>query len=51
MNGWLFKATPRKVGLIETRRLAIEDGFLCRSAYDAAGDSADYTKGVGDGDR
>lgn len=33
MSEWLYKATPAKVPFEPTRRLAVEEGFLCRSAY------------------
>jgi hypothetical protein len=33
MAEWFYKATPKKVSFDETRDLAINDGFICRSAY------------------
>ena len=33
MAEWFYKATPKKVSFDQTRDLAIDDGFICRSAY------------------
>ncbi len=37
MVQWFYKATPARVPFAETRRLAVRDGFICRSAYIARG--------------
>ena len=34
MTEWLYKATPTKVSYEETRDLAVNEGFICRSAYE-----------------
>lgn len=40
------KTTPTKVSYEATRDLAVEDGFLCRSAYEDNGSKADNTQHV-----
>lgn len=32
---WVYKATTKKISLTDTADLAIKDGFLCRSAFNA----------------
>lgn len=46
MTEWFYKATLTKVSLEETRALAVEDGFLCRSAFETNGARADNTQHV-----
>jgi hypothetical protein len=47
---WLYKATPKKLNSLDTRMLADLDGFLCRSARDAAGAWANNVREVQLGD-
>ena len=47
---WFYKATPTKVSFEETRDLALEDGFICRSAFEVNGSRADNTQQVDLGD-
>jgi len=46
MTQWLYRATPTKVDFDETARLAVEEGFICRSAFEADGSHADNTKHI-----
>ena len=47
MTEWFYKATPTKVSFEHTRSLALEEGFLCRSAYEAKNNSyADNVRNV-----
>jgi hypothetical protein len=46
MSEWCYKATKTKVTFEETRDLAVTDGFLCRSAYEANASRADNTQHV-----
>ena len=41
MAEWFYKATPTKVSYEETRDLAVNEGFICRSAYEGNGSLAD----------
>lgn len=41
MTEWFYKATPTKVSYEETRDLAVNEGFICRSAYEENGSLAD----------
>lgn len=50
MQEWFYKATPTKVSLEDTRALAINDGFICRSAFEQNGSRADNTQHVDFGD-
>lgn len=34
MTEWFYKATPTKVSYEKTRNLAVNEGFICRSAYE-----------------
>ncbi len=46
MTTWFYKATPTKVSFEDTRDLAVNEGFLCRSAYEENGSRADNTQHV-----
>ena len=46
MTEWFYKATPTKVSFEETRDLALDDGFICRSAFEDNGSRADNTQHV-----
>jgi hypothetical protein len=46
MTEWFYKATPTKVSFEETRDLAVNDGFICRSAFEDNGSRADNTQNV-----
>jgi hypothetical protein len=46
MTEWFYKATLTKVSLEDTRALAVDDGFLCRSAFETNGSRADNTQHV-----
>ncbi len=50
MTDWFYKATPTKVSFDETRDLAVNDGFICRSAYEENTSRADNTQHVQFGD-
>jgi hypothetical protein len=50
MTEWFYKATPTKVSFEETRDLAVNDGFICRSAYEDNTSRADNTQHVQFGD-
>jgi hypothetical protein len=50
MTNWFYKATPTKVSFEDTRDLAVNEGFLCRSAYEENGSRADNTQHVEFGD-
>ena len=50
MVEWLYKATPKKVGLEHTQHLALADGFLCRSAFTQRGTRVANTMAVSFGD-
>lgn len=50
MTEWYYRATESKVTFSETCRLAKEEGFLCRSAFEANGTHADNTQKLGLGD-
>ena len=50
MSEWFYKATSKKVGIVETGRLAREDGFLCRSAFTKNKKRAARTRRVKFGD-
>lgn len=50
MSEWLYKATPTMVPFEPTRRLAVDDGFLCRSAYKTNGARVANTQHVEFGD-
>lgn len=50
MAEWFYKATPTKVSFQQTRDLAVNDGFLCRSAFEENGSRADNTQHVDFGD-
>ena len=41
MTEWFYKATPTKVSYEKTRELAVNEGFICRSAYEENGSLAD----------
>jgi hypothetical protein len=52
---WVYKATPTIANLEDTRRLAIDDGFLAKAAYEKPRKNgrhsrADYVKAVHTGD-
>lgn len=46
MTEWFYKATATKVSYEETRDLAMNSGFICRSAYEDNGARADNTQHV-----
>lgn len=46
MTEWFYKATPTKVSFEETRSLAVDDGFLCRSAFETNHTKADNASKV-----
>jgi hypothetical protein len=46
MTEWFYKATPTKVSFQEARDLAVNDGFICRSAYEENASRADNTQHV-----
>ena len=50
MTQWFYKATPTKVSFEDTAELAVQDGFLCRSAFEENGSRADNTQHVDFGD-
>lgn len=50
MAEWLYKATKKKVPFEPTRKLAIDDGFLCRSAFTRNGGRIAHTMAVTFGD-
>jgi len=50
MIDWFYKATPTKVSFDDTRDLAVDSGFLCRSAFEKNGSRADNTQHVHLGD-
>lgn len=50
MTEWFYKATPARVSYEETRSLAVDDGFICRSAHETNGTRADNTQHVRFGD-
>lgn len=50
MTDWFYKATPTKVSFEDTRSLAVNEGFLCRSAFETNGSRADNTQYVNFGD-
>lgn len=50
MTERFYKATPTKVSFVDTRDLALNEGFLCRSAFEENGSRADNTQHVDFGD-
>lgn len=46
MTEWFYKATPTKVSFEETRDLVVNEGFICRSAFEENGSRADNTQHV-----
>lgn len=46
MTEWFYKATPTKVSFEETRDLALNDGFICRSAFEENTSRVDNTQHV-----
>ena len=46
MAEWFYKATPTKVSFEDTHDLAVNEGFLCRSAFEENGSRADNTQHV-----
>ncbi|MDC3961545.1 hypothetical protein KEG38_47445 [Polyangium jinanense] len=50
MTDWFYKATPTKVSFEDTRDLAVNEGFLCRSAFEGNKSRADNTRHVDFGD-
>jgi hypothetical protein len=46
MTEWFYKATPARVSFEETRDLALNDGFICRSAFEDNTSRADNTQHV-----
>jgi hypothetical protein len=50
MTEWFYKATPKKIPYAATSKLALQDGFLCRSAFTKTGARVANTMGVSFGD-
>lgn len=50
MTEWLYKATPKKIPYVATSKLALQDGFLCRSAFTKKGARVANTMAVSFGD-
>lgn len=50
MTEWFYKATPTKVSFEDTKGLAVDEGFLCRSAFEMNASRADNTQHVDFGD-
>lgn len=50
MANWFYKATSTKVSFEDTRDLAVNEGFLCRSAFEENKSRADNTQHVEFGD-
>lgn len=50
MAEWLYKATNKKVNVASTTKLAVQDGFLCRSAFTKRGPRIAHTRRVKFGD-
>jgi hypothetical protein len=46
MTEWFYKATPTKVSFDDTFDLAVNEGFICRSAYEENTSRADNTQHV-----
>jgi hypothetical protein len=46
MTEWFYRATSKKIPFDETKDLAVNEGFLCRSAYEDNGTRADSTQDV-----
>ena len=50
MTDWFYKATPTKVLFDDTRDLMVNEGFLCRSAFEENKSRADNPQHVDFGD-
>ncbi len=46
MTEWFYRATSKKISFDETKDIAVDEGFLCRSAYENNGSRADNTRDV-----